>query len=147
MYNINLEKSINDIFIDIIKKHHFVLESVNENQVLLIKDNFAISVNISFEGADITYITKDNNGNYIEYWFVFYISNQFDEVDRSIINMPNNNAEKIIAEIKIISSGLNRHWGNVLQGDKSWIDDYLKTDSDDNLPPHESKIQILKKYF
>lgn len=147
MFNVDLKKEVITTFNELINKYNFIISEVNENEVMLIGNRFAISIGISLDGIGLKYIYKNQFGKYIGYYFSNYISSRFDKNDSACYGNPKNNQERIISSLQVKCSGLKRHWENILEGDQSWIDDYIKTDGDDNLSPHESEIAILKKYF
>ena len=69
MFGIDLEKEVGEIFKDIIEEYHFVLVPFDDNEVLLIKKDFAISINVTYDGIIPTYLAKNMHGEYVDYWF------------------------------------------------------------------------------
>lgn len=118
-------RNIISAFDVIIKKYNYKVIIINNQEIALIGKEFAISIAVSLEGATINYITPNEKGELIEYWFTNFISNKFDSNDRKNYGNPKNNDERINSELKVIVSGLLMHWDSMLNGDKSWISECI----------------------
>ena len=146
MFNFDLEKAVKETFGVIIQQYGFIIAPIDDTEILLVKSDFGLLASISYDGADVLYVTKKNNGQYVMYWLSFYADEKFDHVDREQYGDVNNLSEKFTASFRVIASGLQRHWSNILEGDKDWIQDYLKHGGDEeslNAPT----LDFVKKYF
>jgi hypothetical protein len=122
----NYKDIIENIFGKIIKKYDFNLVEMSNHEIFLVGKRFAIAINISHEGSSIYYIIPNEDGEVIEYWFNNFICSKFDSKDREKFGKPEDNNERILAELKVTASGILSHWDNMLNGDRSWIDEYKK---------------------
>lgn len=73
-----------------------------------------------------------------------------EEEDNDYIGLqkPKNVYEKIIFELEITARVLLNHWKNILQGDKTWINQFLLEDEENEAEPvNDIVIKILEPYF
>jgi hypothetical protein len=122
----NFLEIINSLFKTIIDKYHFDIIPVDDYKNFLIGNGFALAIVISREGATIYYIVPNEQGNFFEYWFDNFICSKFDAEDRTNYGKPLDYSERVVAELKVMASGLYRHWDSMLKGDKGWIEEYKK---------------------
>ena len=77
-----------------------------------------------------------------------FIGEKFDDEDRAIAK--HEDLSTLIndyrVQLKILALGFQRHWSNILEGDKDWIEDYLKAGYHE-LKPNQVELEFLKKYL
>jgi hypothetical protein len=116
--------TVGSIMGNIIKKYNFEMVPFNENGVFLVSRGFALIIYINREGVDIYYVVPKNKNELVEYRISNFVQCKFTDKDRANYVNPSTNEERIISELKIFSSGLFNHWGDLLSGDKMWLKKY-----------------------
>ncbi|NMC57578.1 MAG: hypothetical protein GYA50_10185 [Eubacteriaceae bacterium] len=133
---------------NIIDTYGFDFVVINDARAALVGNGFAITIGISIDGADISYICKNKLNEFEEYWFDTFIAQVNDDNDYIGLQKPQNIYEKIIFELEITARVLFNHWKNILQGDKTWINQFLLEDDENEAEPvNDIVIKILEPYF
>lgn len=146
MFNFDLERAVKDTFSEIVQTYNFVLVPADDTKVCLFNSRFGLMLYISYDGVNISYITKKDNGEYVIYWLMFFLNKKFDEIDREQYGKTATINEDYYASFRVLASGLQRHWSNILEGDKSWIQDYLDQGYDEEVL-NAPTLDFVKKYF
>lgn len=116
--------TVGSIMGNVIKKYNFEMVPFNENGVFLVSRGFALIIYINREGVDIYYVLPKNKSELVEYCISNFVQCKFTDKDRANYAISYTNEERIISELKIFSSGLFNHWGDLLSGDKMWLKKY-----------------------
>lgn len=113
-------------FLEIIKKYNLLLVQMDENEVFLVGNEFALSVCFSREGINIYYLDsniKDQGGHICIHPISRYITKRFTNEERELLtNTSPNDKKRIITELQFFSRGMLNHWKEILSGDKKWLE-------------------------
>lgn len=99
---------------------------IGELNSALVGKGFAIIISIDRFYVTISYLTKCDN-QYVLFQCNNYLREKFDSKDRAGLIDNDDIKNDIINELVIISNGLMDKWKDLLNGDKTWIDDYKKS--------------------
>lgn len=131
----------------IIKKYNFQCIDVSHDKLLLVSNEFALLFMVQYDQVYLDYIIK-NNDRYdkIDIWN-FCIS-KFDEIDRENASQFQSIEDSLAVTYKILASGLERHFNNILIGDRNWIEDYKNYELAGKPQKAENYLEvILNKYL
>lgn len=133
---------------NIIEDYNLKFVKITESTAGLVGKDFAITISTSIDGALLTYICQNKEGDYKEYWFDNYISQSIIDEDREGIASSRTIHENVLAELQIMANVLKNHWSNILLGDKTWIQDYLNDEwGSQPININQKEMQVLKPYF
>lgn len=133
---------------NIIDDYNLKFVKITESTAGLVGKDFAITITTSIDGALLTYICQNKEGDYKEYWFDNYISQSIIDEDREGVASSKTIHENALAELQIMANVLKNHWSNILLGDKTWIQDYLNDEwGEEPENANEKEIQVLRPYF
>ncbi len=142
---------LNDIkkyFKNIIDTYGFDFVIINDARAALVGDDFAVTIGISIDGAEISYICKNKFNKLEEYFFNTFIAEVCNDDDFIGLKEPKNIHDNILFELQVITRVLLNHWKNILQGDKTWINQFLLEDEENEAEPvNDIVIEILEPYF
>jgi hypothetical protein len=127
MYMENFLEITERIFEPIVAKYNLTIEQKDSNTILLKGQGYALEITISREGVSVFYYTNNGNNETLQYDIDSYISSHFTSEDRSGIGTPEIIRDIIIAQLKVVASGLSNHFKPLLAGDKEWLKDYSKS--------------------
>lgn len=141
------ESIARDFFKKVLSRYNLKFIRIDEDSFALVGWRFAIGLYLSLDGVTLVYILPNADGSLDEYWFDTYISKKFDDNDQFGIGNPQTINEIIIAELKISASGLLNHCENILQGDKSWMKDFMQDRSGGTYKANEEVVGALGPIF
>lgn len=110
--------AVQNSFADIIQEYQFDLIKVNEDEIMLLNPNYALTIWKSREGIDIYYLFL----NQLEKVKItnFLFSNYKKDLLANILPA-NNLADKISKGLLIHSRGLRKYFPELLAGKAKWI--------------------------
>ena len=121
----NYKVIVENVFANIIKSYSLCLVQMDDSEVFLVGKEFAFSICVSREGADIYYIMPKGKDGLVKYRLSNTLQDKFTDEDRSNYGNPSTIDERITGELKIFASGLFNHWEEeLLTGDKTWFNKY-----------------------
>jgi hypothetical protein len=114
------------IFDDILKKYNMRFVIREERVFSLEGYGFSLDMIRENDGLAIDYVMPYSNEKVIKYNIDWYTGAKIDNIDRD--NAGKNPDPSItgnaIHEMKIMASALDRHFSNILSGDKTWLKDF-----------------------
>lgn len=111
--------AVQNSFADIIQEYQFNLIKINEDEIMLLHPNYALTIWKSREGIDIYYLFL----NRLEK--VKITNFLFPSYEKSLLTnivLANNLADKISNGLLIHSRGLRKYFPELLAGKIDWID-------------------------
>lgn len=118
------KKLFEEKFQKIIESYKLEIIELSDETLLLKSKECIFMITIHFDDMYVEYIHRNERGKLIGYNISSYIASKFDSDDRKDIIPPQNVLETITAIFTIWCRGLPRHFNEMLQGDKAWIEDY-----------------------
>ncbi|MBF2671579.1 hypothetical protein [Listeria seeligeri] len=113
--------AVQNSFADIIQEYQFDLIKVNEDEIMLLNPNYALTIWKSREGIDIYYLFL----NQLEK--VKITNFLFPSYEKSLLTnivLANNLADKISKGLLIHSRGLRKYFLELLAGKTDWIEEF-----------------------
>ena len=142
----NYEKELKDAYGEIIETFHLKLIIISGEDFLLIGSEYALYISIYHDELNLWYIYRDAQGDLLMDLIDFYISEKSETFDRWGIIPAQTCAGRIKNGLIITARILKNHFSNILEGDKSWIEEYKKKNGDFD-KPSKKLAQIVEKYF
>lgn len=130
----------------ICKEYNLCCIKISRLETALLNDSFALVIGIDRFFVTVDYVSIINE-EIVVYNCDRYFAKKYDENDR-INLLPNIGADNILLNnLIVIANGLYSKWGNVLKGNKDWLDDYLASNDYSLGKLSLNTIKILKKYL
>lgn len=120
----NFLEIVESIFERVVLKYNLTIEQKDSNTIMLKGQGYILEFIISRDGVSIFYRTNNEENEIVQYDIDSYISSHFTLEDRRGIGDPKTIRDIIIAELKVVASGLSSHFKHLLEGDKKWLEDY-----------------------
>lgn len=117
----NYFEELKRVFESIIGDYQMQLIYISETEMALAKGDYMICFLMHAGELEILYLYRNKINEICKCIITSYLAYSYDDVDRKNVN---NNEEDLIKEINIIASGIKRHWTNILEGDKNWLENY-----------------------
>lgn len=111
---------------EICENYKLVCVKIAPLKVALIGTDFALIIAIDRFYAKVSYLLREIDG-YELFLCDSYLAEKYDDSDRTDLIDGDGADIYIRNNLLIIASGLVNKWKNILSGDKSWIDDYKKS--------------------
>ena len=111
-------------FKSIIDKYSMIYTAFDKDQFAIAGKGFALIFTIHLGEVSIRYVMPNSQGGLEVYNFDLFIVGKFDANDRKGVKEAVTNEEAVSNEIIIMARGLMNHWQDLLQGNKSWIEEY-----------------------
>jgi len=121
-----LEKTVKDIFKDIIDKYNMQYAVISRNEVVLFTDKYILSFLYHNAELDLLYYEKTEDGEVYEYDIDSFIVNSISEEDRVQIKERLQGELKLVISLELRACTLERKWKDLLLGGKEWIKEYQK---------------------
>lgn len=132
----------------ICEKYHLVCVKISSIKTALVGKKFALIIAIDRFDASVYYLHME--GKEIKIYFCdFYFGQKYDADDRGNLLEGKGAEIEVRNNLIIIASGLLNKWGNVLSGEKEWLEDYKKSnwcfEERSFLPEEIEKIMICAR--
>lgn len=121
-----LEKTVKDIFKDIIDKYNMQYAVISRNEVVLFTDKYILSFLYHNAELDLLYYEKKEDGEVYEYDIDSFIASSIAEEDRVQIIERLKEETDLVIELELCACTLERKWKDLLLGGKEWIKEYQK---------------------
>lgn len=140
------EEVVRTYFKQILENYNLEICKINNHIFFLYSNKYILIISISRDGVNIKYVKRNSDGKLEEFQIDSFISEKFDEIDRKDIGYPETIYDIVLAELKIVASGLERHFNNLLKGEIEWIDDFMTSSFDGAIrePNSVNKLYIEK---
>ncbi|MGC9268109.1 hypothetical protein [Listeria ivanovii] len=117
----DFKHAVQNSFADIIKEYQFNLIKINEDEIMLLNPDYALTIWRSREGIDIYYLFLHNLEKVKITNFLF--SNYEKDLLASITSA-NNLTDKISNNLLIHARGLSKYFPELLSGQNDWVEKF-----------------------
>lgn len=126
----NLWTKINDkipqYFEFISRKYKLGFTKISDLKTAIVGDKFAIIISIGRFHVDVFYAARIDDERKILHCGNFLAEKYTDEDRQGLLKQEG--AENIVLnDLRIIASGLENKWAEILRGETNWIEDYKKS--------------------
>ena len=120
---LNFKLEVEEIFKEAILNFKLRVFLVDESEVLLAGERFALSFSYDREGVDIGYVESAIDGGFLFHRITNFIGmSRFSSEDRLCYGCPEDTVEgRVRASLRVVYSGLTKRCVDILSGDRAWI--------------------------
>lgn len=147
----NIWTKINDhvelYFEDIVKTYGMKAVKIDPLSTALIKNNLALIISIDRFEVDVYYVYRNEKNDLKILSCGSFFAEKYADDDREKL-IPINQAGDLIKNyLTVIAHGLKSKWNTMLEGDRTWMIEYEKSNwyTEEELKPEEEKI--LSQYI
>lgn len=125
----DFKQEVEQHFKEAISRYQMRVVPFDQSEVLLVGQDFSLSVSHDRESVEICYIEPTTRGAFAFYRITNMLGmHRFLPNDRKLFGNPSNTEEQVRASLRVISSGLTNRCADILSGNREWLNDLRKKD-------------------